>query len=155
MFHPLCVLPALCALWFFSPFGESKSFFLWILRGGRQGDERRGSRERRDPFLKAPWEFCLPGSVGNGSLFPLAPRVLSLWPFLSLRAPRSLWLSILFSERGEVRKMDRESDMAEGDMGMRGSIGNIHPPLEGNRRGSRKDRRNHKKRGDRKRSQVR
>jgi hypothetical protein len=41
--------------------------------------------------------------------------------------------------------MDREGDMTEGDMGMCGSTRNIHPPLEGNRRGSRKDRRNHKK----------
>ncbi len=49
--------------------------------------------------------------------------------------------------------MDRESDMAEGDMGMCGSIENIHPPLKGNRRGNRKDRRNREKRGDQKRSQ--
>jgi hypothetical protein len=62
-------------------------------------------------------------------------------PFLSTR--KGLFL---FREREEVRKMDRESDMAEGDMGMCGLIGNIHPPLKGNRRGSRKDRRNHKKR---------
>jgi len=71
-------------------------------------------------------------------------------PFLSTR--KGLFL---FREREEVKKMDRESDMAEGDMGMCGSTGNIHPPLEGDRRGSRKDRRNREKRGDQKRSQVR
>ena len=41
--------------------------------------------------------------------------------------------------------MDRESDMAEGDMGMHKSSENIHPPRKGNQRGSRKDRRNREK----------
>ena len=51
--------------------------------------------------------------------------------------------------------MDRESDMAEGDMGMCKLSENIHPPRKGNQRGSRKDRRNRGKRGDQKRSQIR
>jgi hypothetical protein len=57
-------------------------------------------------------------------------------PFLS--AKKGLFL---FQEREEVGAMDRESDMAEGDMGMFKSSANIQPPLRG------KPRRNRQKAG--------
>jgi hypothetical protein len=56
-------------------------------------DDRRGSRERRDPSMNTPWEFEVPGSVGIEAAFSLAPWALSLWPILPLRALRPLWLS--------------------------------------------------------------
>jgi hypothetical protein len=54
----------------------------------------------------------------------------------NLRSSASQSFIFLFREREEVGAMDRESDMAEGDMGMFASGANIRPPLRRRPRGN-------------------
>jgi hypothetical protein len=80
-------------LWLFSHFGNEKlSFYVPSAE-----EDKKITEEGAEGAEIIPWKplasFGLLRSVGNKTAFPFVPWALSLWPFLSPRALRPLWLS--------------------------------------------------------------